>query len=127
VRQRPTKSSSSFPQTIITTIAGTGVLGFSGDGGPAAQAQLSQPRGVAVGNDGSVYIADTSSNRIRKIDRFGTITTIAGTGVQGFSGDGGIPSFATFRDPRRLAVDANNNIYISDSGNRRVRKIFLKE
>ena len=73
----------------ISTIAGTGERGFGGDGGPAVQAQLQSPNGVALDGAGNLYIADTRNNRIRKVDSAGTISTIAGTGERGFGGDGG--------------------------------------
>ncbi len=105
---------------IITTIAGTGVEGYSGDGGPATAAGM-YPSGLAVDLNGNVYITD--NQRIRKIDTNGIITTIAGTGVYGFSGDGGPATLATFKSPTGITVDAIGNIYISDTRNQRVRKI----
>ena len=107
----------------ITTIAGTGEFGFSGDGGPAVEAELRRPYGVAVDSAGNVYIADVSNQRIRKVDSTGTITTIAGTGEFGFSGDGGPAVEAELRRPYGVAVDSAGNLYIADTGNRRIRKI----
>ena len=107
----------------ITTIAGTGELGFSGDGGPAVEAELYDPAGVAVDSAGNLYIADSGNQRIRKIDSTGTITTIAGTGELGFSGDGGPAVEAELRSPRGVAVDSAGNLYIADSRNRRIRKV----
>ena len=109
----------------ITTIAGTGESGFSGDGGPASQAQLFYPRGVAVDGLGNLYIVDSFNNRIRKVDATGTITTIAGTGEYGFGGDGGPASQAQFREPYGVAVDGLGNLYIGDSFNQRIRKVDL--
>ena len=107
----------------ITTIAGTGERGFSGDEGPASEAQLSSPFGVAVDGAGNLYIADSSNNRIRKVDATGTITTIAGTGEFGFSGDGGPASEAQLYSPRGVAVDGAGNLYIADTRNNRIRKV----
>ena len=107
----------------ITTIAGTGERGFSGDGGPASQAQLSEPEGVAVDEAGNLYIADSFNHRIRKVDSAGTITTIAGTGERGFSGDGGPASQAQLSYPQGVAMDGAGNLYIVDQHNNRVRKV----
>ena len=107
----------------ITTIAGTGEFGFSGDGGPAVEAELRSPYGVAVDSAGNVYIADYSDHRIRKVDSTGTITTIAGTGEFGFSGDGGPAVEAELRSPYGVAVDSAGNVYIADVSNRRIRKV----
>ena len=104
----------------ITTIAGTGESGDGGDGGPAIQATLYYPRGVAVDSTGNLYIADTRNNRIRKIDSTGTITTIAGTG---FGGDGGPANQASISSPRGVAVDGGGNLYIADTENNRIRKV----
>jgi uncharacterized protein (TIGR03437 family) len=108
---------------IITTIAGTDISGFSGDNGPATQAQLYAPYGIAVGWDGSIYISDSLNNRIRRIAASGIITTIAGTGTAGLSGDGGAAVQARLNQPTRIAVDGDNNVYFIDSLNARVRKI----
>ncbi|MDE2179981.1 MAG: tandem-95 repeat protein [candidate division NC10 bacterium] len=111
------------PDGIITTVAGTGVQGFSGDGGPATQAALFYPIGVAVAFDGSLYIADTYNNRIRRVGPDGIITTVAGTGVQGFSGDGGSATQAMFNYPYRVAVGPDGSLYIADSNNERIRRV----
>jgi hypothetical protein len=107
------------------TIAGTGVPGFSGDGGPATAAQLNGPSGVTVGSDGSLYIADTMNQRVRRIAPDGTISTFAGTGVSGFSGDGGPATAAQFFLPAQTLFDSAGNLYISDYGNSRVRVVSL--
>ena len=107
----------------ITTIAGSGGGGFSGDGGPAVEAELRNPWGVAVGGEGNLYIADLGNHRIRKVDSAGTITTVAGTGVPGFSGDGGPAPAARLAGPIGVAVDGAGNLYIADSGNHRIRKL----
>ena len=92
-------------------------------GGPAVEAELYNPAGVAVDGAGNLYIADASNNGIRKVDSTGTITTIAGTGELGFSGDGGPAVEAELRNPRGVAVDSAGNVYIADTGNRRIRKL----
>ena len=107
----------------ITTIAGTGTAGFSGDGGPAAAAQLNQPEGLAVDGQGNLYIADYGSHRVRRVSPDGVITTIAGTGKQGFSGDGGLATSAQLEYPEGVAVDGRGSVYIADTGNSRVRKV----
>jgi len=110
-------------QGIITTLAGTGAPGFSGDGGPAAAAQLNTPYGVAVDLAGAVYVADFNNNRVRRIAADGTISTLAGSGGQASSGDGGPATAAQLLQPRNVAVDAAGNIYISEFGANRVRKV----
>jgi len=108
---------------IITTIAGTGVTGNGGDGGPATAAQLSYPFGIAVENGGALYIADRDGQRIRRIDPSGTIGTVAGTGVAGYSGDNGPATTAQLTNPRGVAVDSAGNLYIGDSDNGRIRRV----
>jgi sugar lactone lactonase YvrE len=111
------------PVAIIQTVAGNGTSGFSGDNGSAAKASLSDPFGVAVDAVGNLYIADTSNHRIRKVDTSGTITTVAGNGTEGFSGDGGAASSATLNTPIGVAVDTADNLYIADAFNNRIRKV----
>ncbi len=108
---------------VITTIAGTGNYGGSGDGSPATAAMLSNPMGVVVDVDGNVYIADWGNNRIRKIDNSGTITTMAGYGTAGYLGDGGAATSAMLNRPTGVAIDITGNIYIGDQDNNRVRKV----
>ena len=103
----------------ITTLAGTGEEGYTGDGGPAIEAQIDDPSGVAVDGEGNVYV--TVRNRVRKIDAAGTITTVAGTGRYGFTGDGGPATEADLSYPRELTVDPAGNLYILTGG--RVRKV----
>ena len=107
----------------ISTIAGTGEEGYSGDGGPATQAQLNHPLDVEVDGGGNVYIADLSNNHIRKVDAAGTISTIAGTGEEGYSGDGGSATQVQLSGPHGVALDAAGNLYIGDYYNHRVRKV----
>jgi sugar lactone lactonase YvrE len=111
---------------IITTVAGTGRAGYGGDGGPAALALLNSPTGIAVGLGDSVLVADTGNNRVRMISSDGTISSVAGTGEAGYAGDGGLASQAVLNSPQGLAVDAEGNIYLTDSFNDRVRKIDLQ-
>jgi len=107
----------------IRTVAGAGTMGFSGDGGPAAQAQLNLPTGVAVDAAGTLFIADTGNNRVRRVSRDGIITTVAGSGVKGFSGDGGTAVKAQLSGPTGVAIGPDGALYIADSGNDRIRKI----
>ncbi len=108
---------------IISTIAGTGERGFGGDGGPATEAQLDFPYGVALDAAGNLYFADQVNNRIRKVDSLGVISTIAGTGERGFGGDGGPAVQAQFNWPRGLTMDGAGNLFIADSSNNRIRKV----
>ena len=110
---------------IISTIAGTGTAGFSGDGGPATKATFSAIDGIAADSSGNVYVTDRNNNRIRKVDTSGTISTFAGTGTFGFTGDGGAAASATVSTPADVAVDSSGNVYIADSGNVRIRKIAV--
>ncbi len=107
---------------IITTVAGTGAFGFSGDGGPATGAQLSSPFGVAVDGGGNLYIADSSNGRVRKVDTNGMITTVAGSGYGFVPGDGG-PATGTKFEPLTVAVDRAGDLYISDFNNNALRKV----
>ena len=109
---------------LITTVAGTGEEGFSGDGGPATQAALDEPHGLAFGGAGNLYIADTGNDRVRRVDAAtGLITTVAGTGEEGFSGDGGPATQAALDEPHGLAFGGAGNLYIADTGNDRVRRV----
>ena len=110
------------PDGKIGTIAGTGVSGYSGDGGLAILAQINFPQGIAVDNSGNIYFADTYNNRIRKITN-GIITTIAGTGGSNFTGDNYPAINAQLNGPYGVAVDNSGNIYIADTTNNRIRKI----
>ena len=112
------------PNGIITTIAGNGTAGFSGDNGPATSAQLNGPLGVALDRNGNILIADSGNNRIRRVNAAtGVITTVAGTGDTGFNGDGGAATSARISGPENVFVDKDNNIFIADFGNNRVRKV----
>ncbi len=118
------------PSGIITTVAGngTGRRGWSNggpatDGGPATSSQLSWPQGVAADRTGNLFIADSGNHRIRKVSAGGIITTVAGNGTQGFSGDGGPATSAQLSSPLGAAVDGAGNVFFVDFGNRRVRKV----
>jgi uncharacterized protein (TIGR03437 family) len=108
---------------VITTVAGSGAAGYSGDGGPAAGAQLNTPLGIAMDGGGNLYVADCHNQRIRKISSGGTITTVAGNGSMGYAGDGGPALGAKLACPHGVAVDPAGNIYIGDTENNRVRKV----
>ena len=107
---------------VITTVAGNGTAGFSGDGGPAASAQLNNPSGIAVDSGGNIYVADANNHVVRRVVN-GVITTIAGNGKPGFSGDNGPANGAQLYSPYGIAVDASGNLYITDRGNNRIRKV----
>jgi sugar lactone lactonase YvrE len=108
---------------IITTIAGSSVQGFSGDGGPATAAQLFLAIDVAVNPDGYIYISDVDNNRIRMINPSGIITTILGNGAGAYSGDGGPASVAQINSARGIVLDSCGSLYIVDNGNHRIRKL----
>ncbi|MEI8279331.1 MAG: T9SS type A sorting domain-containing protein, partial [Bacteroidota bacterium] len=111
---------------ILTTIAGDGTVGYGGDNGPAIAAQLSQPAILYVDNSGNIFFPDQNNHRIRKIDAItGIITTVAGNGTQGFSGDGGLATDAQINSPRAVVTDAAGNIYIADLYNNRIRKVCV--
>ncbi len=107
----------------ITTIAGNGIYGYSGDGGPSTAAELNGPMGIYEDASGNIYVADIGNERIRKIDVNGIISTFAGNGNYGFSGDGGLAIAATFEDPAGICGDDLGNMYVADEFNNRVRKI----
>jgi sugar lactone lactonase YvrE len=108
---------------IITTVAGNGTYGYSGDNGPATNAQLQAPSGVALDASGNIYIADIGNDRIRKVNTSGVITTVAGNGTYGYSGDNGSATNAELNEPLGMAVDASGNLYIADEANNRIRKV----
>jgi uncharacterized protein (TIGR03437 family) len=107
----------------ISTVAGSGTAGSGGDGGAAGSAQLNLPFGVAVDTAGNLYIAEFGNNRVRKVAASGNISTLAGTGVNGFSGDGGQAGSAMLNGPQTVAVDSQGNVYVGDTANNRVRKV----
>jgi hypothetical protein len=109
---------------IITTVAGNGAQGFSGDGGPATAASLFRPQSVALDSSGNLFIADSSNSRIRKVNAStGIITTVAGNGTFGFSGDGGPATAASMWGPASVALDSSGNLFFSDIENHRIRRV----
>ncbi len=108
---------------VISTIAGTGEQGYGGDGGPAVNALLNRPGGVAMGPGGEVYVADTFNNRVRKISSSGPISTVAGNGVGDYAGDGGPATSAQLYFPESIFLDPAGNLYIADTGNHVIRKV----
>ena len=109
---------------IVTTVAGTGTAGYTGNGGPATSARLDAPEAVHLAPTGDIYIADTGNQAIRRVQAgSGTITTIAGTGVAGYAGDGGSATLAQFNRPRGVAVSPTGTYYVSDKNNHRIRKV----
>lgn len=111
------------PGGIISTVAGNGTSGFSGDGGPATSAMLNLPVSVMVDPAGDLFISSNSDSRVRKVSTGGIITTVAGTGTGGFSGDGGAATSANLNGPWGMAVDATGDLFIADEGNFRVREV----
>ena len=111
---------------IISTVAGNGFVGYTGDGGAANIATLNNPTGLALANDGTLYIADSYNNAVRKVDTKGIITTVIGDGSPGFSGDGGLAKNAKLHFPAALAWDDQDNLLIADYGNARIRKVSLE-
>ena len=109
----------------VSTVAGDGLQGYGGDGGPATQARLDEPEAIAVEGRENLYIADTGNYRIRKVDRSGRIATIAGSGEWGSGGDGGPARNAEFSAVDGLAADVAGNVYIADTWNDAIRKIDL--
>lgn len=112
-----------LPNAIITTVAGNGNEGYSGDGGLADQSSISGSFGIVVDGAGNVFISDFNNSRVRKVDTNGIISTVAGNGTNGFSGDGGAATNASLANPSGLALDAVGNLFIADYGNNYVRKL----
>jgi hypothetical protein len=111
------------PDGTITTVAGTGVAGFSGDGGPATAAQINAPIEVVPDAFGNVYISDSANHRVRRVNAAGVISTIAGTGVAGFSGDGGAASEARINTPAGVVLNLAGDLFLADRGNNRIRTV----
>src|SRR5438552_2889415 len=109
---------------VITTVAGNGTSGFSGDGGPATAAELDGPIGVAVDGAGNLFIADEFNRRVRRVDAATqVITTVAGTSTRGFSGDGGPATSAELDEPQDVTIDSAGNLFIADVGSSRIRRV----
>ncbi len=111
------------PDGIISTVAGNGIRGLSGDGGPATNAAVAFPRGLALDTAGNLFIADTLNFRIRRVSPDGIISTVAGNGTERFSGDGGAATSASLVRPQAVAVDAAGNLFIADTFNHRIRQV----
>ncbi|GAC1313447.1 MAG: hypothetical protein NVSMB2_01360 [Chloroflexota bacterium] len=111
------------PNGIITTVAGNGIVGFSGDGGPAAQAEISNIHGIAVGRDGTLFIGDTNNHRVRQVSPTGLMTTYAGNGTCCFSGDGGLATQASLSDPNGLAIGSDGTLFVAQPADERIRQI----
>lgn len=110
----------------LTRIAGTGVMGYSGDGGPATEATFNWPHEVRVDEDGNLFVADTRNHVIRRIDgASGVVSTLAGNGSAGFAGDGGRGSDVRFRQPHSVVLDGRGGLLVADTGNHRIRRIDL--
>ncbi len=116
-------SASAASPWIISTFAGTGVLGSGGDGGPATAAQINDPYGVIRGPDGAIWFCEHNGHRIRRVAPDGTITTVAGTGTRGYTGDGGPATAATLDLPHEIRFDRAGNLLIADTGNNAVRRV----
>ena len=116
-------NSNNLPNSIITTVAGSGTNNYSGDGAAATNATLASPSGVAVDAVSNLFIADSANNRVRKVGTNGVITTVAGNGSGGYSGDNGAATNASLYYPVGVAVDATGNLFIADSLNYRIRKV----
>jgi len=110
----------------ISTFAGTGVAGSTGDGGPATSAQINDPYGVVRGPDGAIWFCEHNGHRIRRIAGDGTITTVVGTGAKGYSGDGGPATAATLNLPHEIRFDREGNLFIADTGNNAVRRVDVR-
>ena len=110
---------------VITTIAGTGESGYTGDGGPATEATLYEPYSLAIDSDGSVYIVDRLNAVVRRVDPNGIITTVAGTGEPGYSGDGGPGHEAQLREPNDCFLDGKGGLLIADIQDQRVRRLDI--
>src|SRR4051794_3605017 len=111
----------------FSTLAGTGVAGFSGDGGPGVQAQINNPYGLTVGPDGALYFCEIGNHRVRRLDlKSGTITTAAGSGQKGYAGDGGPATAASLEEPYEVRFDRAGNMFFAEMKNHVVRRVDAK-
>ena len=108
---------------IVYTIAGNGTGSYGGDGGPATAAMIWEPQGICLDKKGNIYISDNFNDRVRKINDAGIISTYVGTGVAGYSGDGGLADTAKLKGPTGICIDSDDNLYIADNANLRLRKV----
>jgi serine/threonine-protein kinase len=108
---------------VVTTVAGTGIPGYSGDAGPALQAQFNEPYDLRFAANGDLYVADTQNHVIRRIDASGVVNTVVGTGEGGFAGDGAVASGCRLNRPAALAFAADGSLWIADTFNQRVRRV----
>ncbi|MDB6073061.1 MAG: vgb 3, partial [Verrucomicrobiaceae bacterium] len=116
-------ASASAAEWTISTFAGNGTAGGTGDGGPATSAQIDNPFGLGRGPDGALWFCEYTGQRIRKVDKDGTIHTMAGTGKKGYSGDGGPALKATFNLPHEIRFDKAGNYFIADMTNHAIRRV----
>ena len=119
----PAAAAATHPSWRIESVAGNGRQGFGGDGGPAKSATLDNPFGVIRGPDGALWFCEYTGQRIRRIARDGTISTLAGTGAKGYSGDGGLALQATFNLPHEIRFDARGNLFVVDMANHAIRRM----
>ena len=112
---------------VLSIVAGTGTCGFKGDGGPAIAAEFNDNNGLAFDSAGNLYVSDSGNQRIRRIDRKGVITTVAGTGIAGFSGDGGLGTQAQLNNPFGIGIGPGDKLYIAEGGGGRVRLLQLSD